>query len=97
MSLQIASPFQQYFGRDGSPLDNGFVYVGVANLNPETNPLTVYFDDALTIPAAQPLRTSNGYIVRNGSPARLYTSQEDFSLTVRDKSSVLVFTVADAT
>jgi pectate lyase len=97
MSLQIASPFQQFFDRDGSPLDNGFVYVGTANLNPETNPLTVYFDDALTIPAAQPLRTSNGYIVRNGSPARLYTSQEDFSLTVRDKNSALVFTVADAT
>lgn len=97
MSLQIASPFQQFFDRDGLPLDNGFVYVGVANQNPETNPLTIFFDDALTIPAAQPLRTSNGYIVRNGSPARLYTSQEDFSLTVRDKSSVLVFTVADAT
>ena len=97
MSLQIASPFQQFFDRDGSPLDNGFVYIGTVNLNPETNPLTVYFDDALTIPAAQPLRTSNGYIVRNGSPARVYTSQEDFSLTVRDKNSVLVFTVADAT
>lgn len=97
MSLQIASPFQQFFDRDGSPLDDGFVYIGVANQNPETNPLTVYFDDALTIPAAQPLRTSNGYIVRAGSPARLYTSQEDFSLTVREKSGVLVFTVADAT
>ena len=97
MSLQIVSPFQQFFDRDGSPLDNGFVYIGTANLNPETNPLTVYFDDALTIPAAQPLRTSNGYIVRNGSPARVYTSQEDFSLTVRSKNNVLVFTVADAT
>lgn len=97
MSLQIASPFQQFFDRDGSPLDNGFVYIGTANLNPETNPLTVYFDDALTIPAAQPLRTSSGYIVRNGSPARLYTSQEDFSLTVREKNGVLVYTVADAT
>lgn len=97
MSLQIASPFQQFFERDGSPLDNGFIYVGTANLNPETNPLTVYFDDALTIPAAQPLRTLNGYIVRNGTPARLYTSQEDFSLTVREKNNVLVYTVADAT
>ena len=97
MSLQIASPFQQFFDRDGSPLDNGFVYIGTVNLNPETNPLTVYFDDALTIPAAQPLRTSNGYIMRNGSPARLYTSQEDFSLTVREKNGVLVYTVADAT
>lgn len=97
MSLQIASPFQQFFDRDGSPLDNGFIYVGTANLNPETNPLTVYFDDALTIPAAQPLRTSNGYIVRNGSPAQIYTSQEDFSLTVREKNNVLVYTVSDAT
>ena len=97
MSLQIASPFQQFFDRHGSPLDNGFVYVGTVNLNPETNPLTIYYDDALTIPAAQPLRTSNGYIVRNGSPARLYTSQEDFSLTVREKTGSLVFTASDAT
>lgn len=97
MSLQVASPFQQFFGRDGLPLDSGFVYVGTVNLNPETNPITVYYDDALTIPAAQPLRTSNGYIVRNGSPARVYTSQEDFSLTVREKNRVLVFAVADAT
>lgn len=97
MSLQIASPFQQFFDRDGSPLDSGFVYIGAVNLNPETNPLTVYFDDALTIPAAQPLRTSNGYIVRNGSPARLYTSQEDFSLTVREKNGVVVFSVSNAT
>ena len=97
MSLQVASPFQQFFDRSGAPLDNGFVYVGTANLNPETNPIAVYYDAALTIPAAQPLRTLNGYIVRNGSPARVYISQEDFSLTVRDKSRVLVFTVAAAT
>lgn len=96
MALQIGSPFQQFFDRSGSPLDNGFVYVGAVNLNPETNPLTIYYDDALTIPAAQPLRTLNGYIMRNGSPARLYTSQEDFSLTVREKSGALVFAVADA-
>lgn len=96
MSLQVASPFQQFFDRDGSPLDNGFVYVGTANLNPETDPVTVYFDRALTIPAAQPLRTSNGYIVRNGSPARIYTSGENFSMTVRDKNGVLVLTVASA-
>jgi hypothetical protein len=97
MSLQIASPFQQYFDQDGTPLDSGFVYVGLVNLNPETNPLTIYYDDALTIPAAQPLRTLNGYIVRNGSPARLYTSQKDFSLTVRNKNGVLIFAVGDAT
>lgn len=96
MSLQVASPFQQFFDRDGSPLDNGFVYVGTANLNPETNPVAVYFDDARTIPAAQPLRTSNGYIVRNGSPARVYMTGENFSLTVRDKNGALVFTVPDA-
>lgn len=96
MSLQIASPFQQFFDAAGDPLDSGYIYVGTVNLNPETNPITVYYDEALTIPAAQPLRTMNGYVMRNGSPARLYTASVDFSMTVRNKNGALVFAVASA-
>lgn len=95
--LQIQSPFQQLFDKNGSPLDDGYVYIGTANTNPETNPIAIYWDDAGTIPAAQPLRTLNGYIVRSGTPARVYTALEDFSMTVKDKQGRVVFSVLDAT
>lgn len=95
--LQIQSPFQQLFDKNGSPLDDGCVYIGTTNTNPETSPIAIYWDDAGTIPAAQPLRTLNGYIVRSGTPARVYTALEDFSMTVKDKQGRVVFSVADAT
>lgn len=95
--LQIQSPFQQLFDTNGSPLDDGYVYIGTANTNPETSPIAIYWDDAGTIPAAQPLRTLNGYIVRSGTPARVYTALEDFSMTVKDRQGRVVFSVLDAT
>lgn len=94
--LQVQAPYQQFFGLDGQPL-NGSVYIGSANQNPETNPIAIYWDDAGTIPAAQPIVTMNGYAVRNGSPARIYTTAEDFSMTVRDNLGRLVFTIGDGT
>lgn len=95
--LQIQSPFQQLFDTNGSPLDDGYVYIGTANANPETSPIAIYWDDAGTIPAAQPLRTLNGYLVRSGTPARVYTAADDFSMTVKDRQGRVVFSVLDAT
>jgi len=86
---QLAPPYPIFTDKSGSPLDNGYLYFGTVNLNPETNPITVYYDAALTQPAAQPLRTSNGYVMRNGSPAAIYTNGY-FSVTVRDKNKAMV-------
>ena len=74
---------------DGSPLDNGYIYFGVANQNPETNPITVYWDSAGTQPASQPIRTLNGLPSRNGTPAMVY-SPSDYSCVVRNKKRALV-------
>ena len=90
---EIVAPFQQFFGADGVPLANGMVYIGAANLDAESNPISVFWDDALTIPAAQPIRTLNGYPINNGSPARLYIAQTSFSLTVRNAQGRLIFSV----
>jgi parallel beta-helix repeat protein len=95
--LQVQSPYQQLFDSSGAPLENGSIYVGTVNLNPETNPISVYWDDQGTQPAAQPLKTSGGYIVRNGTPARVYISQADYSMTVRDKKGQIVFSEMDVT
>jgi hypothetical protein len=86
---QLAPPYPIFTDKSGSPLDNGYLYFGTVNLNPETNPITVYYDTAFTQPAAQPLRTSNGYVMRNGSPAAIYTNGY-FSVTVRDKNKAMV-------
>ncbi len=87
--LAIQSPFPQYYDVDGSPLDAGYVYFGVANDNPETNPITVYWDAAGTQPAAQPLRTKNGVIYRSGKPALVYANS-DYSITIKSKFGDLV-------
>lgn len=86
---QLAPPYPIFTDRNGDPLDAGYLYFGTAGLNPETNPIQVYYDVNLTQPAAQPLRTSNGYVMRSGSPALIYANSQ-FSVTVRDKASQLV-------
>jgi hypothetical protein len=95
--LQVQSPFQQLFDTAGKPLDAGSVYIGTVNLNPETNPISIYWDAAGTQPAAQPLKTLAGQIVRNGTPTRVYTSLEDYSITVKDKKGKIVFAVLSST
>lgn len=86
---QLAPPYPIFTDKSGSPLDNGYLYFGEVNKNPETNPIQVFYDSAFTQPAAQPLRTSNGYVMRNGSPALIYAGSQ-FSVTVRDKNNALV-------
>jgi hypothetical protein len=86
---QLAPPYPIFTDKSGSPLDNGYLYFGEVNKNPETNPIQVYYDSAFTQPAAQPLRTSNGYVMRNGSPALIYADSQ-FSVTIRDKNNALV-------
>lgn len=90
MSVISNPPYPSYFDVDGSPLENGYLYFGAANQNPETNPITVYWDSAYTQPALQPIRTSGGFTVRSGTPANIYVST-DFSITVRDKNRRLVY------
>jgi hypothetical protein len=88
--LPVESPFKIYTGTDGKPLDGGYVYFGQANQNPITSPVTVYWDAAGTQPAAQPLRTVNGYIVRAGTPANVFFNSS-YSELVQDSKGRQVF------
>lgn len=90
--LQVISPYPQFFDHDGTALDNGFVYIGEINEDPETNPIIVYSDYSQTIPIAQPIRTLNGYPTADGStPVNIYYGEE-YSITVRDRKSALIYT-----
>ena len=86
---QVTGPYPIFTDLDGSPLDDGYLYIGAANQDPETNPIQVFWDSALTIPATQPIRTNNGYAWRNGTPGLLYTAGE-FSITIRNKRNEFV-------
>jgi hypothetical protein len=88
--LPVESPFKTYTGTDGKPLDGGYVYFGQANQNPITSPVTVYWDAAGTQPAAQPLRTVNGYIMRAGTPANVFFNGS-YSELVQDSKQRQVF------
>lgn len=87
--LATDAPFSQYFDLDGRPLDAGFLHFGQVDQNPETNPVTVYWDAALTQPAAQPVRTLNGFPIRAGSIGFLYAA-DNYSLTIRNRIGSLV-------
>lgn len=88
--MSIAAPLGNYLDTNGDALDAGFVYFGQPNLDPVTNPITVYWDAALTIPAAQPIRTLAGYASRSGARAQVYVSQA-YSMLVRNRLGVQVF------
>lgn len=89
-TTQVIAPYPTFTGLDGSPLENGYLFLGMVNLNPETDPIQVFWDQALSIAAAQPIRTIAGYPSRNGTPATLYTNGT-FSITVKDSRKQLVF------
>lgn len=96
MTASITTPFPIFTDRNGQPLDGGYVYVGTANLDPVTNPVSIFWDAGLTVPAAQPVRTSGGYAVNNGAPSVIYTSG-DFSITVCDKNNTPLYSAPSYT
>lgn len=91
MSTQIVNPFEFFTDRSGTPVDGGFIFIGVVNTNPETNPVQVFWDEDLVIPAAQPIRTVSGYPARNGTPSQFFIAENDYSITVKESTGELVF------
>jgi hypothetical protein len=90
----VDSTYQVFVDLDATALEGGYVYVGVAYGNPETTPVALFWDEALTIPAAQPLRTSGGYIVRNGTPSNVYGAEALYSVRVRNSQGRMVYYAA---
>lgn len=95
-ALSISAPFPTFTDVDGLPIESGYIYIGTANLNPETSPISVYWDAALTQLAAQPIRTVGGYPANSGTPARLYVNS-DYSIRVMNKNGSTVYSAPEAT
>jgi len=87
---RLTNPLPIFLDADGTLLDGGYLYVGVASADPQSQPLQVYFDAAYTIPAAQPLRTLGGSIVNGATPTQVFLKEADFSLRVLDADRQLL-------
>jgi hypothetical protein len=97
MSAQsIEQPYPIFTDADGDPLEAGYIWIGVENLNPITDPVAVYWDSALTQPAVQPIRTAGGYPVNAGTPARLYVSVR-YSILAQDRNGITVYSAPSET
>lgn len=95
-ALSIQPTFPIFTETDGLPLENGYIWIGAANLDPQGNPINVYWDAALTILAPQPIRTLAGYPSRSGTPARLYVNS-DYSIRVQNSKGSLVYSAPQPT
>lgn len=95
-ALSINPPYPVFPDIDGQPLEDGYIWIGTAGMNPISNPIVVYWDAALTIPAPQPIRTIGGFPARAGSPARLYAGS-DYSIQVQNKNGSVTYSAPNQT
>lgn len=94
--VSVQPPFPYFTDTDGSALEDGYIWLGEENMNPQTNPVAVYLDDAFTQPIAQPIRTRSGYPAINGAIVRLYT-QVNYSIQVNNKNGSLIYSAPTPT
>jgi predicted outer membrane repeat protein len=93
MSAQlIQTTFPIFTDLDGTPLENGYIYIGTFGENPVDNSkqIPVYYDKESQEPVSQPIRTISGYPSRGGSPAQLYTNSK-YSIVVQNSEQELVY------
>jgi hypothetical protein len=90
-TISVPAPYPAFAGADGQPLEDGYIWIGTAGLSPIGNAINVYWDAALTLPAAQPIRTLAGYPANSGTPARFYVAS-DYSIQVLDSNGGVVYT-----
>lgn len=90
-SVQIFPPYPIFTDIDGDPLQDGYIYIGQSGLDPIASPISTFFDEALTIPAVQPIRTTRGYASNAGAQSQIYVAETSYSILVRNKNSTQVF------
>jgi hypothetical protein len=92
--LSVKNPYPIFTDLDGDPLENGYIWIGTANLDPQTNPIAVFWDAALTMPAVQPIRTLAGFPANSGSPGKLFVDS-DYSILVKNKKGLFVYSATN--
>lgn len=101
MTIAPASmPFQYFTDISGGALENGQIFIGQPGLEARSSPKASYFDAAGGIPTGTAtgaaVRTSGGYPVNNSRSAATIFVDGDYSITVLDRSGLLVFAVLNS-
>lgn len=94
MSNRVSTPFPIYNDTDGTPLDAGFIFIGQKGKSPIESPIAIFYDAALTMPAENPLRTRNGYVVKNGAAREVFAADPIISILVQNKRKEAVWNSA---
>lgn len=86
------SPHMYIGDSTGRPLDNGMVYFGLPDQDPEYYPIPIFSDDSLTVPVTQPVRTKGGYLNDNkGDMAEIHAKELIYSVKVLDQYGRKIF------
>lgn len=96
MTQRIGNPYPIFLDRQGLPLDGGNIYIGVAGSDPQTSPVDCFFDEAMLIPAEQPIRTLGGLIVNGSTPSFVYIAGSNYSIRARDSDGHESFYTSNA-
>lgn len=94
MTVKVEYPRGFFSTALGFPLNSGKVYVGVANQDPEVNPIDCFWDVALTQPVTQPISITGGYITNSGARASVFVDGGAYSIRIRDASDAQVDYIA---
>jgi len=86
----ISTAYSIFNDIDGQPLEDGYIWVGQPNLNPITNQRSVYWDQAFTQPATQPIRTRGGYPLNGVAIGKLYTTP-NYSIRVTNRNGSVLY------
>jgi hypothetical protein len=86
---RVDAPFSVFTGLDNRLLDNGYVWFGQENQDPETSPIPIFADEAMTIPLAQPVRTTAGVLTTGSNATNVYVGGH-YSIRVRNTAGAQV-------
>ena len=95
-ALSIQPTFPTFTDSDGTALDDGYIWIGVAGSESISTPLTAYWDAALTQVVTQPVRTRGGYPLNAGAIGRLYVNS-NYSIKVRNRNGFDLYSSLTAT
>ena len=96
MSNKVTTPYPLFSDIDGSPLIAGFLFFGESGKDAKQFPISVYWDEAKTLPATQPISVRNGLIVKDNVPSAIFIEESSCSIAINNRNNypirqILVF------
>lgn len=94
LNLLVQPPNPGFRAINGTPIEDGKIYIGEDGLDAQENPVIAYWNEQLTQVATQPVRTLGGYPSNNGVVGSLYVGN-NYSVKVLNKDDTLVSSITN--